>query len=377
LLYIEIDVIEMEKPASEIIAWIASWEARRAASHHRRGCRRMSGLATAAVVDVHAHAVLAETMGAAGRFGPTLGETDAGQPWFRVGDYRLDGVRYVGSPFMDVDLRLRRMDATGIDYQVLSPNPLTYLHFVPPAEAIRFCRTHNDALAAVVRLHPDRLGATAALPLQEPTAAVDELHRAVEELGFLGGYVGTDSPRPLDSPDLDGLYEASVALDVPLFIHPGPAGIDGPPGDPNLKQFDLDVVVGFAAQEAIAVATLIFGGVLDRHPELDICLSHGGGSTALLIGRMARAGRRRPWSPDFLRADGAFEQRFARLWLDTHLNSQASLDLLISIVGHDRLVFGTNFAGWDAPDADDPHRPEPWLADNARRLLRAAGRSSS
>lgn len=328
------------------------------------------GLAKAAVIDVHAHAVLAATMGAAGRFGPTLGQHPDGMPWFQVGEYRLDGVRYVGSPFMDVDRRLGRMDAAGIDFQMLSPNPLTYMHFIEAADAVRFCRVHNDALAAIVRDHPDRLGGFAALPLQAPEAACDELHRAVRDLGLRGGYVGTDSPRPLDSPDLDPLYAACMALDVPLFLHPGPAGIDGPPGDPNLKRFDLDVVIGFAAQEAIAAATLIYGGVLDRHPGLDICLSHGGGSTALLIGRMARAARKRPWSPGYLRPDGAFEERFARLWLDTHLNSDASLALLTSLVGRKRLVYGTNFAGWDAPDSDGAHAPEPWLADNARRLLR-------
>lgn len=333
------------------------------------------GLRDAGVIDVHAHVVLAETMGAAGRFGPTLGAHPDGTPWFQVGSYRLDGVRYVGSPFMDVGIRLQRMDAAGIDFQVLSPNPLTYMHFIDAPEAIRFCRIHNDALAAIVRAHPDRLGGCAALPMQDPVAARDELQRAVQELGLMGGYVGTDSPRPLHHADFDPLYETCVTLDVPFFIHPGPAGIDGPPGDPMLKSFDLDVVVGFAAQETLAVASLIYGGVLDRHPKLDICLSHGGGSTALLIGRMARAARKRPWSPAHLRAEGAFEERFRRLWLDTHLNGEASLELLTSITGRERLVYGTNFAGWDAPDADDPHRPEPDLADNARRLLRAHRRA--
>jgi len=329
----------------------------------------LGGLQTAAVIDVHAHAVLAETMGAAGPYGPTIGG-DAAKPWFRIGDYRLDGVRYVGSPFMDVDLRLRRMAAASIDYQLLSPNPLTYFHFIEEAAAVAFCRTHNDALSALVGAHPDHLGGLAALPIQSPAAAAEELGRGVRNLGLLGGYIGTDTRHALHDEAMDVLYETAVDLDVPLFVHPAPAGIDGPPGDPNLKRFDLDVVIGFAAQETIAVATLIYGGVLDRHPALDLCLSHGGGATAFLLGRMAKAARKRPWSPDYLRADGAFEERFARLWLDTHVASEASLALLTSIVGDKRLVYGTNFAGWDAPDADGHERPEPKFADNARRLLR-------
>ena len=332
----------------------------------------MQGLSRAGVIDVHAHVVIAETMGAAGRFGPEIGARADGAPWFRVGDYRLDGVRYVGSPFMDAELRLKRMTEAGIDFQLLSPNPLTYFHFIDAPDAIAFCRTHNDALAAIVAAHGDRLGGFAALPMQDVGAAIEELHRAVRDLGLLGGYIGTDLPRPLDDAAHDRFYEACVGLDVPLFIHPGPAGIDGPPGDARLKRFDLDVVIGFAAQETIAAASLIYGGVLDRHPKLDICLSHGGGSSAYLLGRLARAARKRPWAAAELRPDGAFEERYRRLWFDTHLNSERSEAFFVETVGRDRLVYGTNFSGWDAPDAGHGHAPAPDLADNARRLLRAA-----
>ncbi len=310
-------------------------------------------------------------MGQAGAAGPELGRHADGTPWFRVGTYRLDGVDYADSPFMDLKRRLAAMDQAGIDFQLLSPNPLTYFHFLPAAEAAVFCRAHNDALAARVRAHPERLAGLATLPMQDLGAAVEELHRAVCELGLWGAMIGTNFPTPLDAPAMDRLYEAFFALDVPLFLHPAPAGIDGPPGDPALRRFDLDVICGFAAQETIAVATLIYGEVLDRHPKLDICLSHGGGSTAFLIGRLTRAARKRPWSPASLRAEGAFEERLARLWFDDHLNADASLALLVSVVGDDHLVHGTNFAGWDAPDQNSLHPPNPKLADNARRLLRA------
>lgn len=324
----------------------------------------------AATVDVHAHVVLAETFGVLGDLGPEMGGQEGDAPWFRVGGYRLDGVRYKGSAFMNSTLRLSRMDAAGIDAQVLSPNPLTFVHHIPADAAHRFCQTHNDALARLIRDHKTRLAGLAALPTQDPIRAVEELERAVAELGLLGGYIGTDMPHRLDDPAMDPLYEACTRLDVPLFLHPSPAGIDGPAGDPNLRDFDLDVVIGFAAQETLAVARLIYGGVLDRHPNLDICLSHGGGSTGYLFGRLAMAARKRPWSPDTLRKDGAFEERLSRLWFDNHLNSEASLDLLTGLIGDDRLVFGTNFAGWDAPDDLASHRPPAKLADNARHLLR-------
>ena len=328
------------------------------------------GLMDAEVIDVHAHVVLAETMGAAGPHGPELTTAADGLPLFRAGGFELHGVPYAESPFMRVDLRLQRLDAAGIDYQLLSPNPLTYFHHIEPANAVSFCRIHNDALASIVGGHPDRLGGFAAIPIQDVGASIEELHRAIKELGLHGPYIGTNTVRPLHDPAMNAFYQACVDLDVPLFLHPSPAGIDGPKGDPNLKHFDLDVVIGFAAQEAIAVGSLIYGGVLDRFPDLDICLSHGGGSAGYLIGRMAQGARKRPWSPDYLRADGAFEERFARFWFDNHLNNARSLDLLMEIVGDERLVYGTNFVGWDAPDDMGTRKPDPKLANNARRLLR-------
>jgi len=327
-------------------------------------------IATAKTIDLHAHAVLEETLGAAGVHGPELTVAADGRPLFRVGGYRLHGVRYRGSPFMDVELRIAAMDRAAIDFQVLSPNPLTYFHFIDAPSALAFCRRHNDVLAALVRRHPGRLAGLAALPMQSPAAASDELARAVHELGLWGGYIGTEFGTRLDAPAMDGFYRRCVELDVPLFLHPAPAGIDGPPAFPAVDRFDLDLLVGFAAQETIAVGTLIYGGVLDRHPDLDVCVSHGGGAIGFLFGRFDEAARKRPWSSGALREPGAFEVRLKRLWFDNHVHSTPSLGLLESIVGRERLVFGTNFAGWDQPAGGQAVTAPSWLADNARRLLR-------
>jgi aminocarboxymuconate-semialdehyde decarboxylase len=327
-------------------------------------------IATARSIDIHAHAVLEETFGAAGEHGPELTVAPDGLPLFRVGGYKLHGVRYRGSPFMDPELRIAAMDRAGIDFQVLSPNPLTYFHFVDEASAVAFCRRHNDVLAALVRRYPTRLAGLAALPMQAPRAAALELRRCVRELGLWGAYVGTEFGIRLDAPELDPLYQTFVELDVPLFFHPSPAGIDGPKAFPPVERFDLDLLIGFAAQETIAVGTLIYGGVLDRHPALDICVSHGGGAIAYLYGRFAEAAHKRPWSNDGLRAPGGFESRLKRLWFDNHVHSADSLALLERIVGRDRLLLGTNVAGWDQPAGGKQIDAPAWLADNARRLLR-------
>lgn len=326
-------------------------------------------LANAKVIDIHAHAVLEETFGTAGSFGPELTEED-GVPVFRIGSYKLRGVKYRGSAFMDPDVRVAAMDRAAIDWQLLSPNPLTYFHFIPPADAIAFCRRHNDTIAELVAARPDRFGGAAALPMQDVPAAIAELRRAVGELGLKAAYIGTDMPHGLDDPRMDAFYETVCELDVPLFIHPAPAGIDGPAASPALAKYELDIMLGFTMQESISVATLLFGGVLNRHPTLDICISHGGGALALVWGRLEHAAHKRAWAPDHLQRDGAFAEQLQRLWYDIHMHDDRAVELLVERVGTERLVYGTNFAGWDAPEKFRVPTIEVPLADNARKLLR-------
>ena len=327
------------------------------------------GLRTAKVIDIHAHAVLEETLGAAGAYGPDLLTEADNTPVYRIGSYRLRNVRYRGSAFMDVAVRLERMQAAGLDWQLLSPNPLTYFHWIPAADAVSYCRIHNDALAKLVAAQADRLGGAAQLPMQDIPAAIAEIRRAVGDLGLLAAYIGTDLPHGLDDPAMDPFYEALVALDVPLFLHPAPAGIDGPPAAAALGRYELDIMAGFTAQETVAVATLLFGGVLHRHPGLRICISHGGGAVALIWGRLEHAAHKRAWAPDHLKPEGAFAEQLARLYYDIHMHDARAVDLLVERVGTSRLVYGTNFAGWDAPDHFTPPGCNAPLADNARKLL--------
>lgn len=321
------------------------------------------------MIDVHAHVVLEGVMGCAGHYGPELGVGPEGRARFRVGDYVLDGVDYRGTPFMDVDRRLALNDHLGIDLQILSPNPITYFHHVEADVAIGFCRWHNDEMATTVAGHPDRFAGFAQLPMQDVGAAVVELRRAVGDLGLLGAYIGTDFGITFDDERLDPLWATAVELDVPVFIHPAPAGIDGPLRDPRIRRFDLDLSLGFLYEETLAVACLLYGRVLDRHPGLDVCFSHGGGAAAFMAGRLDHNGRTRPWARA-LDEPIDFVGGLQRLWFDQHVHDDTSLALLEARVGRDRLVVGTNLAGWDAPT-----EPEhiPFVADydtNARRLLR-------
>jgi len=327
------------------------------------------------VIDLHAHVVLDSVLGAAGPHGPELDPGDAATgrlPCYRVGEYELVGVRYRDSPFMDLERRLAAMDELGITLQVLSPNPLTYFAHVEADWADTFCRRHNDELATLVARAPSRLAGFAQLPMQDPERAAVELRRAVSELGLVGPYIGTDLGRALDDSVFDDVWSTCTELDVPLFIHPAPDGIDTKRRDERLARFDGDLWLGFCYEETLAVATLVLGGVLDRHPALDVCVSHGGGATSWLAERLEHAARTRPWANEALRDEGAVAARLARLWWDAHVGGPRALHTLLEAFGSDHVVAGTNLAGWD--QSREPSWGNPELAAafdaNARRLLR-------
>ena len=122
----------------------------------------------------------------------------------------------------------------------------------------------------------------------------------------------------------------------------------------------------------MATIELIFGGVLNRHPELDICVSHGGGAISFIAGRLKLAAQSRPWTPEHLKADGAFESQFSRLWFDVHVHNSDSFNLLRKWANKDHLLFGTNFSGWDHQfdNLNEVLSTDIDFADNARKFLR-------
>ena len=301
-------------------------------------------------IDVHAHILCPEVMGVAGSAGPEMG-VDGGVTYFRSGDYVLRGVRFADSPFSDVALRLALMDRMGIDHQILSPNPLTYFYAQDAANGERFCQAQNDAIAAVVRRHPDRFSGLAQLPMQEPARAVRELERAVRLLGLRGSYIGSDfAGVALSDPSLDPVWSAHEALDVPVVVHPAPVDVErAASAGQGFRQWDLDIVIGFAHDETTAVAHLIYGGVLARHPRLRVHVPHGGGTAPYLRGRMATALSRRPWGRGLL--DRPFEELWSQLSFDCLVGTPAAMAFLIESEGASRVMLGTNFAGWDQEDA--------------------------
>ncbi|MFM7409250.1 MAG: amidohydrolase family protein, partial [Actinomycetota bacterium] len=170
------------------------------------------------VVDVHAHILLPGVMGTCGHAGPEMGVRTDGTQFFRAGDYVLENVKFVDSPFSDARKRVEHMDQLGIHQQLVSPNPITFFYHQPVVDAVRFNQRTNDEIAEICRHHPRLVGA-AGLPMQQPDAACAELRRAVGQLGLKCSYVGGDiNGLPLSDPRWDDLWSEHESLGVPLVV---------------------------------------------------------------------------------------------------------------------------------------------------------------
>jgi predicted TIM-barrel fold metal-dependent hydrolase len=179
------------------------------------------------------------------------------------------------------DGRVERMDAAGIDVQILSIAP-PGTGGLPAGEAIALSRDANDRASAAIARHPTRLRAMTTLPLGDPDAAVAELRRTAQAPGHVGIMTyGRTGERTLDDPAYDELLATAAAMGRPVFIHPQipPAAVR----DASYRGFDptTDLALatfgwGWHVEAGIAALRLIVRGTFDRHPDLQIVLGHWG-----------------------------------------------------------------------------------------------------
>ncbi len=300
---------------------------------------------TSSRVDIHAHYYseayvrLIESEGCAcgacvkrGERGPTIdvGPLHAGP---------------LASRFFDLDERIADMDAQGVTAQALSlTQPMVY--WADPALARRLSAIYNDDLVRAHERHPERLFGLAMLPVHHAVEALDELQRIAKAPGMRGIYMGTCiGDMDLSDPSLFPAYEAIEAAGLPIFLHPlkvvGMAD--------RLKPFFLSNLLGNPFDTAIAAAHLIFGGVLDRFPNLDFVLPHAGGALPYLIGRLQHG-----WTvrPELAHMESGPDAYLGRFYYDTVAHSDDSLAFLISKVGPERILLGSDYCfdmGYERP----------------------------
>ena len=245
------------------------------------------------------------------------------------------GIGPITAHYHDLDLRLRAMDAQRVTVHALSLMP-PMVYWADDALGVRLTRLVNDAMAAAARLHPDRFVVLATLPMQDPAAAVGEVNRAVTQLGCRGIYLGTNvRGKELTDSSFLPVFERIHTLGVPIFLHPLNVI-----GAQRLANYHLHNLLGNPFDTAVAAANLIFSGLLDRFPNLDICLPHAGGALPYLIGRLNHGWKVRQECRALKKPPSSYLRRFT---YDTISHAPESLDYLIKLVGADRVMLGSDY----------------------------------
>jgi aminocarboxymuconate-semialdehyde decarboxylase len=277
---------------------------------------------------------------------------------------RSRGANFIAEQMYSTDRRLSDMDARGIDMHALSVPTTNLFYGMEPEKALKIARRTNDGFAALVASHPDRFVALASVPLQEPEGAARELERAVREDGLRGVQIATNvNGMNLDDPSLTPFYRKVQELDVPVFIHP-----NNVLGSDRLNSHHLGNLIGNPTEDALAAASLIFGGVLKEFPRLKFYIAHGGGSCPFLRGRWEHGWRVRDDAKT--KIDRPPSEYFRLLYFDSLTHSGPALNYLVETCGPERVMLGSDYP-YDMSDTD-PVRAiasVPGLSDAQRELI--------
>jgi aminocarboxymuconate-semialdehyde decarboxylase len=240
--------------------------------------------------------------------------------------------------------RIQDMDAQGVDMQVVSIHTPFFGYHLDSSRGRALAREVNDEIAAMTRQWPTRFAGLATLPVQDVKAAIEELERAVTVLGLKGAELDTlVNGENWDEPRFMPLFKAAEAMGAVLFFHPQPQHNFM---TERAGRYGLGNSLGVIVEDAIVVAILILGGVLEACPELRACIAHGGGPACYAMGRLDRGWRGIPAARAHIPELPSTYQR--RLYYDTVVGSEAALRFLLDQVGADRVVLGSDwpFVPW-------------------------------
>ena len=281
------------------------------------------------------------------------------------GGYRLKAKNITNAfdqRFVVVDERVKAMDERRIDVHALSlTTPMVY--WASPAFGLALSQAFNDAASAAHRKFPQRLVGLAMVPMQAPELALKELERAAKLPGIKGMYLATNvNGEELDEKKFWDVYAKCEELGWPIFLHP----VDTI-GQDRTKRYYLKNLLGNPYDTGVAAASLIFGGVLDRFPKLEVNLPHAGGAFPGLIGRLDHGTRVRPELKHMKRPPSEYLRRFTydTIGHDDRINAN-----LVRLVGADRVTLGSDYC-FDM-GLDDPLKTVeriPGLSEAEKKLI--------
>ncbi|GGE60792.1 amidohydrolase family protein [Priestia taiwanensis] len=288
-------------------------------------------------VDFHTH-IIPEYL-------PDFTEKHGGQRWPTLEKTCACGATIMvsGKNFRDVTdqvwcpkKRIADMDREGVDIQVLSPIPVTFSYWAPSNQALEMAMIQNNFIAETVAEHPTRFVGLGTVPMQDTDVAIQEMKRCIEELHLHGIEIGTNiNGKNLDDPYFVPFFQMAEEWNVPLFIHPWETL-----GKDRMNHHNFMYTVGMPSETALAGASLIWSGVLEKFPKLKICLAHGGGSLPYILPRLDQGWNVWP----HLRLTTYPPSYYAKqLYFDSLNYDSMNISYMINRFGHEKILMGSDY----------------------------------
>ena len=289
------------------------------------------------VTDAHSHVLTEAMMAAIAREAPPLAPklTKLSE---ELGLLEILDVKQ--NPFpraaSDLERRFADMAAQRVDRQVICNVPHTFLYEADAGAAETVAELQNEMIGALCRAHPERFIGLATVAMQDPARAAATLSRAVTQHGLRGLHLGSNvAGRNLDEPGFDAVWEVCERHRLFVLVHPHKVV-----AAERMRGYYLTNLVGNPLETTIAAASLVFGGVIERHPNIGFCLSHAGGFVPFQAGRFAHGWRVRPEPKQRLKGDP--RESLARFLYDSITHAPGALRFLLAEVGAERVLFGSD-----------------------------------
>lgn len=246
--------------------------------------------------------------------------------------------------FHDPAEKVRKLDAQGFDKAVVSPSPTLFFYRMEGGRNAEFVRRLNEAIAEFVTFAPDRLIGMGTLPMQSPEASIAEIDYLVDTLGMKSVMIGTHiDGTQLADPSLRTVLKHAAARGVFILTHPYYFG-----AKPGLEPYYLTNLIGNPLDTTVMAAHLIFSGVMEELPALQICLSHGGGFAPYQVGRLVHG---RDVRREAQTVHTSPKDLLKRFYFDTITHDAEALRYLIDFAGADHVLLGTDIP-FDMADLD-------------------------
>lgn len=237
----------------------------------------------------------------------------------------------------DEDLRLGEYEQFQTQTQVVCTIPVLFSYWAEPKHGLELSEYLNDHIAELVSKYPKNYVGLATIPMQDTELAIKELERA-KAIGHVGIQIGSNiNDENLSEERFFPIFEACERLGMAVMIHPWQMmGFD------SMKKYWLPWLVGMPAETSRAACSMIFGGVLERLPNLRVCFSHAGGSFLPTLGRIEHGFNCRP---DLVAIDNEVNPRdyVGKFWVDCITHDIDALKYILKMQGSKRVCLGSDY----------------------------------